>query len=363
MARTIRIDPAAGMMVCRAAGALGVAMMLAGLVLGTRTTSAQGAAVVRAPLPAWPPAEGARAALRPVADAASAAGRAVPRPAPAPMTVPAPAPPSGARGARPTLGCLIGPERVADIGSPVVGIVAAVPVDLGDTVQAGQPLVVLRSDVEQAGLEAAQVRSSIDADIHAAQANASLARQRVARAEELLAEGFVSSQAVEQARAERDVADQKLEQARGQKQVNEQELRIVQAQVGQRTVRSPFRGVVVERHVNTGERVEERPMLRVAMLDPLRVELVLPATRWGSVAAGAMLAVTPELPGSEPVSARVTHVDRVIDAASNTFRVRLALPNPGHRLPAGARCRIDESAWSAVSAPARPVAPGPRPNL
>jgi multidrug efflux pump subunit AcrA (membrane-fusion protein) len=43
------------------------------------------------------------------------------------------------------------------------------------------------------------------------------------------------------------------------------------------------------------------------------------------------------------LSARVTHVDRIIDAASNTFRVRLALPNPGHRLPAGARCKVDES--------------------
>ena len=42
-----------------------------------------------------------------------------------------------------------------------------------------------------------------------------------------------------------------------------------------------------------------------------------------------------------PVTARVTRVDKVLDAASNTFRVRLALPNPGHKLPAGSRCKID----------------------
>jgi cobalt-zinc-cadmium efflux system membrane fusion protein len=31
----------------------------------------------------------------------------------------------------------------------------------------------------------------------------------------------------------------------------------------------------------------------------------------------------------------------VIDAATNTFRVRLELPNPGGVLPAGLRCKVD----------------------
>lgn len=262
-------------------------------------------------------------------------------------SAPAPAAP---RAARPTtLGCLISPERVADVGSPVVGVVSEIPVDNGTLVQAGQPLVVLRSDVEQAGLHAAQARSAIEADVYAAKANLMLAHQRHARAVELLSEGFVSAQAVEQARAERDVADQKLQQARGQQEVSQQELRVVQAQLGQRTVRSPFRGVVVERFVNAGERVEDKPLLRLAMLDPLRVEIVMPASRWGSVAVNHTLSVVPELPGAVSMPAKVTHVDKIIDAASNTFRVRLALPNPGNRLPAGARCKVDEPGLSATS--------------
>jgi hypothetical protein len=32
-------------------------------------------------------------------------------------------------------------------------------------------------------------------------------------------------------------------------------------------------------------------------------------------------------------------VDRTIDAASGTFGVRLLLPNPGNRIPAGVKCR------------------------
>jgi RND family efflux transporter MFP subunit len=256
--------------------------------------------------------------------------------------------------ARQAIACLIGPERVADIGSPVIGVVAAVKVDNGDAVREGQPLVLLGADVESAGVHAAEARSAIDADVRAAEAALALARQRYARAVQLESQGFVSSQASEQARAEQDVAAQRLAQARGQRKVAASELGVVRAQLGQRTVRSPFDGVITERFVNAGERVEDKPLLRLAKLDPLRVELVLPAARYGTLAIDQRLDVQPELPGAAPRAARVTRIDKVIDAASNTFRVRLALPNPGHKLPAGARCKVDlPEAAATAAAPKR----------
>jgi len=256
---------------------------------------------------------------------------------------------AAARNARPLVGCLIGPERVADIGTPVVGVVSKVKVDRGDAVDKGDALVLLSSGVEAAGVDAARSRASIDAEIRAAEANAQLANQRHTRTANLVSEGFVAAQAAEQTRAERDVALQKLAQARGQQTVQRRELGQVQAQLAQRTLRSPFRGVVIERFVNPGERVDDKPLLRLAQLDPLRVELVLPANRWGSVAAGDRVGVTPELPGAVPLTARVTHIDKVIDASSNTFRVRLALPNPDDKVPAGARCKVDAAFMAGVS--------------
>jgi len=249
-----------------------------------------------------------------------------------------------ARGPRQAIGCMIGPERLADIGTPVTGVISDVQVERGDTVRKGQVLVVLDHEVEQAGVQAAKARSAIDADIHAAEANLVLARQRYDRLVSLDGSGSVPTQSVEQALAERDVAAQKLAQARAQKQVQAHELGIVRAQLGQRTLRSPFNGVVAERFANPGERVEDKPLLRVAQLDPLRVELVMPAARWGSLARGDKLGVLPDLPGASTVLARVSHVDRMLDPASNTFRVRLSLPNPGHKLPAGARCKVDAPA-------------------
>jgi membrane fusion protein, heavy metal efflux system len=258
-----------------------------------------------------------------------------------------------ARPAKQPIGCLIGPEQLADIGTPVIGVVAAMNVDNGDAVQAGQALVVLSRDVEGAGVEAAELRARIDADVRAAEANLALATQRHVRAQQLLQQGFVSHQATEQARAEQVVAAQRLEQARAQKQLAARELGVVRAQFAQRTLRSPFDGIVTERFVNVGERVEDKPLMRLAMLDPLRVEIVVPASRYGSVDINDRLDIQPDLPNVAPVAATVTHVDRIIDAASNTFRVRLRLPNPGHKLPAGARCRVDLPG-TAVASPGTP---------
>jgi membrane fusion protein, heavy metal efflux system len=177
--------------------------------------------------------------------------------------------------------------------------------------------------------------------VRAADASLQLARQRYERASDLQAQGFVSPQATDQARAEQEVAMQKLRQAKGQLRVSDGDLGVVRAQLGLRKLRSAFDGVVVERYVNAGERVDDKPLLRLAKLDPLRVELVVPASRYGSLALKDRIMVAPELPGMAPVQARVTHIDPIIDAASNTFRVRLKLPNPDHKLPGGARCRVD----------------------
>lgn len=239
------------------------------------------------------------------------------------------------------VGCLISPKRVTDIGTPVTGVVAQMHVERGDAVRKGQALVLLESHVEQASLGAARARAAIEADVQAADATLALARQRQERSAQLARDGFVSPLVAEQTRTEYEVAQQKLAQARGAKQVQQHELRVVGAQLGQRTLKSPFDGVVVERWVNTAERVEEKPLLRIAQLDPLRVELVLPAARWGSLAKGSPVSIVPELPGAGAVVARITHVDPMLDAASNTFRVRLDLPNPGHKLPAGARCKAE----------------------
>jgi RND family efflux transporter MFP subunit len=177
--------------------------------------------------------------------------------------------------------------------------------------------------------------------VRAATANLDLAKQQLARAEDLFNKNFVSGQAVDKARSEHDIAVQKLAQAREQQRIWQRELGLANAQLEQRVIRSPIDGVVVERFLNSGERIEQKPALRVATIDPLRVEVVVPASLYGRIQPGLEGNVRPDLPNASPLPATVTLVDRVIDGASNTFRVRLQLPNPNLTVPAGARCRAD----------------------
>lgn len=239
------------------------------------------------------------------------------------------------------LGCLIEPERIADVGSPVVGVIHSIEVDRGQRVHKGQVLATLRAGVERAAFDVASSRADANADLQAAAASAGFNRDRLARAEDLFRQNFISQQALDQARTESQLADQKLTQAREQRTVSLQERGVAAAQLSQRIIRSPMDGVVAERFMTAGERADDKPLLRIARIHPLRVQLVVPTTLYGQVHAGGAVSVLPDLPGAARVTAHVTMIDKVIDPASNTFRVQLELPNPDLALPAGLRCKAD----------------------
>ena len=148
-------------------------------------------------------------------------------------------------------------------------------------------------------------------------------------------------QALDQARNDAQLADQKLAQAREQQTVSAHERGMAEAQLTQRIIRSPIDGVVAERFMSAGERADDKPLLRIASIDPLRVQLVVSTAMFGQIKPGQLASVVPDLPGTGALIARVTMVDKVTDPASNTFRVQLSLPNPDLSLPAGLRCKAE----------------------
>ena len=247
----------------------------------------------------------------------------------------------GAAFAAQPLGCLIEPFRLSDVGSPVIGVIDKTLVERGDRVSAGQPLAILRADVERQSVAVAASKAQAIGEVRAAEATVDLARQKLTRARELFDQQFISGQALEQAKADSLVADNRLAQAREQRGIFAREQELAQAQLGLRTIRSPISGVIAERFLSAGERVEDKPMFRVAVVNPLRVEVVLPSSYFTAVRTGMTVTVTPDFPGASPRLARVTVVDRLIDGASNTFRIRAELPNADFSLPAGLRCKVD----------------------
>jgi membrane fusion protein, multidrug efflux system len=213
------------------------------------------------------------------------------------------------------LECLVAPYMVVNVGSPVDGILDEVTVDRGDRVKKGQVVARL-----QAGVESASVKLS--------QARVGFGRRKVERTETLFAKQLISAQ-------ERD---EMVTEAR----LHEEELNRNEEILKQRTIVSPLDGVVIERRLAPGEfiRTDKSVVVRLAQIDPLHIEVVAPAKLFGALRIGqtGRVSLAPFFPGT--FQAKVVTVDKVIDAASGTLGVRLELPNPGNRIPAGIRCNV-----------------------
>ncbi len=141
--------------------------------------------------------------------------------------------------------------------------------------------------------------------------------------------------------ASKRLAEMALLQATDNRRLAELELRRALAELSRRTITSPISGVVVERFLAPGEFAhDEQPIVKVAQLDPLRVTVFAPAALLGRIAVGQHVEVMPQAPVNGTYLARVTAADRVVDAASGLFGVRLELPNREARMPAGLTCKV-----------------------
>lgn len=236
--------------------------------------------------------------------------------------------------------CLIEPNMMIEVSSPVDGVIDSIEVDKADAVEAGQVLAQLEASVQHAQVEQARARAAMDGEIRAAQENVNFTRRKLKRINDLYSSQAVAPQQKDEAETEARLASMELRKAREDKRLAELELQKAIEALNQRTIRSPIEGVVVQRFLSPGESVKDKPILSIAQIDPLRVEVILPAKEFGSIDLGMQAEIRPETSGGKEYPATVTIVDRVIDAASGTFGVRLELPNPEYALPGGLNCRV-----------------------
>ena len=239
--------------------------------------------------------------------------------------------------------CLIEARQKVDIRSPVEAVIESVQVRRGDLVKKGQVIATLESGPERAALELARSRATMQGELRAAEARVDLTQKKLARAEELYKQNFVSVNALDEAQADFRLSTEQLRQAQENQKLAVLEVNRAREVLAMRTITSPFSGVVVEITQKPGEfsgSNSKDPILKLAEIDPLNVEVVLPVSRYGQIAVGSRGDVMPEAPIGGRYSATVSVVDRVVDAASGTFGVRLELPNRARQIPAGVRCRV-----------------------
>jgi RND family efflux transporter MFP subunit len=235
---------------------------------------------------------------------------------------------------------IIEPYMTVKVGSGVPGIIENIAVDRGDFVKKDQVLSTLQSGVEKAAVEVARVRAEIKATIKGKKAQLDFYLRKQKRSEQLYKEDVMPFSQMDEVETNRMIVEMQLQEAIENKQLAELEYKRTVEVLNRMTIYSPIDGVVVERLLSPGEYVENQPIMKLAQIDPLNIEVILPVKLFPSIKVGMQAKVIPEAPIGGQYIAAVKIIDRVIDAASGTFGVRLELPNPKNSLPAGLKCKV-----------------------
>ena len=211
------------------------------------------------------------------------------------------------------LGCLISATSIADgfetfdgviepsmsveLSSRIDGILEAVSVDVGDRIAKNQVVAKLESEVEEASLEYARAKASINSDVQLQEVSLAYGQRQLSRIKELHEKNLSSFQDFDKVETETHLTRFRLAQAKENKFLAELDLKQAEALYNRHTIRSPIGGIVVERYLNPGESVEERPIIKIVRINPLRVEVVAPVHMLGKVKIGQLAQVQPELTG------------------------------------------------------------------
>lgn len=266
------------------------------------------------------------------------------------------------------LDCVIEPSQEVALSAAVSGILESIEVERGDTVTRGQLLARLNSGVERASVDLARQRAESDLELSSQKERLELARRSLQRVDTLHSNKMISEKEQDETRTTASLAQLDYDIAAEQQRIATLEYQRAQEVLKLREIVSPLDGYVVDRYKSVGEYVEEQPILVLAQVNPLYVEVIAPVDLYRQVRAGMTAIVAPEEPIGGRLEAVVRTVDPVVDAASGTFRIRLELGNRDNSIPAGIACEVTfpgaaQGNTEAVGKRDSAVAGAPRPDL
>ncbi|WP_082527821.1 MULTISPECIES: efflux RND transporter periplasmic adaptor subunit [unclassified Devosia] len=238
--------------------------------------------------------------------------------------------------------CVASPARTVKLGSPVTGLLAEMKVRRGDPVEAGQPVARLESSVEEANVRLAETEADAGEAIAAQRQRLDVALATLERSRALLESGSVTRSRIDELEAAVEITRLDLAGEERKAELAAQELVRQRAMLDRMTIHAPIAGVVTSIDTQVGEFVRQDSIIAtIVQTDPLLVDAYLPTELWASTKLGADVAVEIDRPEPVKLKGRIIVVDSVFDTASNTFGVRVELPNPGSTIPGGQRCRLD----------------------
>jgi RND family efflux transporter MFP subunit len=239
------------------------------------------------------------------------------------------------------MACVIKPFAEISIGTPVEGLIQTVPVDRGDWVTKGQVIVTLESSLEEATGMLAKAKAEAEAVLKSSQVKVGFSSRKLERAMDLFKTNAIAQHDVDEAQTGKALAEMSYQEASENKRLAELEWHRAMAALSLRTIRSPINGVVVDRLLSPGELARQTPVMKLAQVDPLRVEVYAPLSLLGKLKTGMRADVRPEGKGQPVHHAKIMVVNKVVDSASGTFGVRLEMPNPNNAIAAGLACTVE----------------------
>jgi RND family efflux transporter MFP subunit len=200
----------------------------------------------------------------------------------------------------------------------------------------------IESSVEQATLALDRMRASNDSAVKVEMADMDLMAREAERKKFLVDKKIANENSLDELQTKQREGELRVQQARMDQKLAGLTADRSERALALKQIRSPVDGVVIERKLSAGEYIyEQTSIMTIAQIDPLNVELVLPLDRYGSIKVGSTAIVHPAVPVGGAYEATAAVVDPVIDAASDTFGVRLILPNRDGTIPAGIRCTVE----------------------
>lgn len=285
-------------------------------------------------------------------------------------------------------GYVVAHHKIA-VGAKVMGRVAWIGVEKGDTVREGQVLVRLEDDefraqVNQALANLAAAQARLDqlrsgsrpqeklrdkATVLQAEANLRKAEADYQRSEKLFRAGVSSRAELDQALSERDTAAAVLEAARQSSSMTDvgprrEEIRAAEAQVQQMKaaldyaktqlaateIRAPVSGTVLERIVERGEMVSpsafggsgaRTSVVDLADLTDLQIELDISQTDFARLKMDQRAEIIPEAYPNLRYTGFIAEIAPEANRAKSTVQVKVKVENPNEQLRPEMNARVN----------------------
>ena len=240
-----------------------------------------------------------------------------------------------------TLQGITAPNADITLSFVVAGRISDVRVEPGMTVEKDQLLVHLYDEPEKIQCQQLKMLSEDRTKINAAKAELAQKQVDLKKLEQARAKGAASVWEVEHLFLNVRIAELSLQSAILEQQQYRQRYDHASSQLVRMRLAAPIAGLVEEVSVEVGESIGTLgPVVRIVQNDPLWIDVPVPMAQALNLTVDQDVWITfPGATAESTPNGRIINISAVADAASETLRIRIEVPNPLKR-PAGERVAV-----------------------